>query len=150
MADTVSAARRSEIMSRVRGRDTKPELIVRSMLHRMGYRFTIHGPKNKSLPGRPDIVLPKYRTVVFVHGCFWHAHANCSDHRIPKSRIEFWKSKIEGNRARDERNEAMLCELGWNVIVVWTCLLKSASKRTRLQAQLLHSLNSSVQWLRTE
>jgi len=140
MADNLTPGERSEIMSRVRGRDTRPELLVRSMLHRMGYRFTVHGPKNRSLPGRPDIVLPKHRAVVFVHGCFWHAHPNCPDHRIPKSRVDFWKAKIEGNRARDERNEAALHELGWNVIVVWTCRLKSNASRTSLENEFAQTL----------
>jgi len=141
MADTVSAARRSEIMSRVRGRDTKPELLVRSMLHRMGYRFTIHGPKNKFLPGRPDIALPKYRTVIFVHGCFWHAHAGCPDHRLPKSRTEFWTTKIHENRERDRRNELALIGLGWKVITIWTCELKSVSGREKTEALLRRRLS---------
>jgi DNA mismatch endonuclease (patch repair protein) len=93
------------------------------MLHRLGYRFTVNGPKNRSLPGKPDIVLPKYRTVIFVHGCFWHGHENCSKFRMPKSRRAFWKKKIVGNRARDLRNEDELSDMGWRVVTVWECRL---------------------------
>jgi DNA mismatch endonuclease Vsr len=91
MADVFTPEKRSEVMSRIRGRDTRPERIVRSMLHRLGYRFTIAGPKNRLLPGRPDIVLPKFRTVLFVHGCFWHGHEHCPDFRLPQSRHDWWK-----------------------------------------------------------
>jgi DNA mismatch endonuclease (patch repair protein) len=99
--DIFTPEKRSEVMSRIRGRDTQPELALRSMLHRLGYRFTVHGPKNKSLPGRPDLVLPKYRTVIFVHGCFWHGHEHCPYFRLPKSRHAFWKAKIDDNPQRD-------------------------------------------------
>jgi DNA mismatch endonuclease (patch repair protein) len=110
-------------MSRIRGKNTKPELIVRSMLHRAGYRFTVNGPQNKSLPGKPDIVLPKYRTVIFVHGCFWHQHPGCPAARIPKSSASGidWKSKLEGNAARDRRNVRKLRKQGWRVLTVWEC-----------------------------
>jgi DNA mismatch endonuclease (patch repair protein) len=91
MADVFTPEKRSEVMSRIRGRDTRQERLVRSMLHRLGYRFTVAGPKNRLLPGRPDIVLPKFRTVVFVHGCFWHGHEHCPDFRLPKSRPDWWK-----------------------------------------------------------
>ena len=90
-------------MSRIRNKDTKPEILVRSMLHGLGLRFTVNGPKSKKLPGRPDIVLPKYKTVIFVHGCFWHGHKNCKDFRIPKTRSEWWREKLEGNAARDRQ-----------------------------------------------
>ena len=111
-------------MSRIRGRDTKPELRVRSLLHRMGYRFTVNGPLNKSLPGKPDIVLPKYRTVVFVHGCFWHLHKNCPSARIPKTRTGWWKEKLNRNTERDRRNTLKLRRSGWRVITVWECRIK--------------------------
>ena len=97
MADVFTPAKRSEVMSRIRSRDTKPELALRSMLQRLGYRFTVNGPKNRSLPGKPDMVLPKYHAVVFVHGCFWHGHHGCASFRMPKTRAEWWKAKIEGN-----------------------------------------------------
>lgn len=123
--DIVSEKQRSYNMSRIRGRNTKPELLVRSMLHRAGYRFTVNGPKNRKLPGRPDIVLPKLRTVIFVHGCFWHAHQGCKDFRLPKTRASWWKEKIEGNSERDRRNIQKLTSLGWRVLVVWECSLKT-------------------------
>jgi DNA mismatch endonuclease (patch repair protein) len=124
MADIFTPEKRSQVMSRIRSQDTKPELAVRSMLHRLGYRFTVNGPKNRSLPGRPDIVLPKYRTVIFVHGCFWHGHEHCPKFRMPKSRRAFWKKKIEGNKARDLQKEKLLCNQGWCVVTIWECAIK--------------------------
>ena len=123
-------------MSRIRGADTKPEKLVRSMLHRLGYRFTVRGPKNKSLPGRPDLVLPKYGVVVFVHGCFWHGHENCPDFKMPKSKVEWWVAKIEGNRARDTRVERELQNLGWHVVTLWACAVKTRGARDWLEARL--------------
>lgn len=108
-------------MSRIRGANTKPELAVRSMLHRMGYRFRI---ANKTLPGRPDIVLPKYRAVIFVHGCFWHRHTGCKYAYMPKSRLDFWDTKFEGNVMRDKNNLSLLRKAGWLPIVVWECEIK--------------------------
>jgi DNA mismatch endonuclease (patch repair protein) len=127
MADVFTPEKRSQIMSLIRGRDTKPELALRSMLHRLGYRFTVQGPKNRQLPGRPDIVLPKHRTVIFVHGCFWHGHENCPAFRLPKSRRAFWKAKIDANKARDIRNENQLRALGWHVVTIWECALRKKS-----------------------
>jgi DNA mismatch endonuclease (patch repair protein) len=127
MADIVSEEQRSYNMSRIRSKNTKPELIVRSMLHRLGYRFTVNGPKNKQLPGKPDIVLPKYRTVIFVHGCYWHRHKGCKYATTPKIRTEWWTTKLEGNAKRDSRNQEKLSELGWNVVVIWECELKKPS-----------------------
>ena len=127
-----SPEKRSEVMARIRGRDTKPELALRSMLHRLGYRFTVNGPLNRSLPGRPDLVLPKHRSVVFVHGCFWHGHEHCPAFRMPKSRRAWWKAKITGNRARDLRNESALHDLGWHVVTVWECALRTATARSWL------------------
>ncbi|BCX47114.1 hypothetical protein HAHE_10220 [Haloferula helveola] len=136
MADIFSREKRSEVMSRIRGRDTKPELFLRSMLHRLGYRFTVSGPANRELPGRPDVVLPKYQTVIFVHGCFWHGHEDCPAFRMPKSRTEWWTAKIEGNRARDARNEEAVRRLGWHVVTVWECALKTAAAREWLAARI--------------
>jgi len=99
--DVFTAEKRSEVMSKIRGHDTRPELALRSLLQRHGYRFTVRGPKNKTLPGRPDLVLPKHRTVIFVHGCFWDGHENCKHFRLPQSRCAFWTAKINGNRERD-------------------------------------------------
>jgi len=104
-------------MSRIRGVDTKPEIIVRSILHRAGFRFRLHV---KRLPGKPDIVLPKHRTVVFVNGCFWHRH-DCGRFRMPKSNTDYWKDKFDKNAARDKRNAASLRDLGWKVVIVWEC-----------------------------
>jgi DNA mismatch endonuclease (patch repair protein) len=105
-------------MSGIRGRDTQPELAVRRILHACGLRYRLHV---RRLPGRPDIVLPRYRAVVFVHGCFWHQHAGCPYAYRPKSNREFWESKLDGNVARDELQQRILGELGWRVFVVWEC-----------------------------
>jgi len=118
MADRITKAHRSWNMSRIRGRDTGPELVVRSILHRMGFRFRLH---RKDLPGNPDIVLPKYHTVIFVHGCFWHRHPRCKFAYTPKSRVKFWKTKFESNVRRDKQVRRQLRKLGWNVIVIWEC-----------------------------
>jgi len=141
MADVFTPEKRSQVMSRIRGRDTKPELAVRSMLHRMGYRFTVNGPKNKSLPGRPDIVLPKYKTVIFVHGCFWHGHKGCKYFRMPSTRTEWWTEKINGNIARDLRNEDDVRNQGWKVIMVWECEFKSRATRDDLKIRLSHLIH---------
>jgi len=121
MADVHSGEIRSFNMSRIRGKDTKPEMKVRSFLHRAGFRYQLHA---KKLPGRPDLVLTRYNTVVFVHGCFWHCHDDCSYFRLPKSNRKFWKDKLGQNKVRDEANEAKLKEMGWNVIVLWECELR--------------------------
>jgi DNA mismatch endonuclease, patch repair protein len=121
MVDRISTAARSALMSRVRGKNTKPELLVRSLLHRMGYRFRIH---QKKLPGTPDIVLRRHSTAVFVHGCFWHGHAGCSRARLPETRRDFWESKISRNIARDSDAAAALERLGFRVLVLWECELK--------------------------
>lgn len=118
--DRLTPERRSWLMSRIRAKDTKPELAVRSMLHRMGFRFRLH---RRDLPGSPDIVLPGRGTVVFVHGCFWHGHS-CKRTKMPNSREEFWEQKIEGNKKRDRRMRSQLRSLGWKVVVVWECELR--------------------------
>lgn len=121
MADTNSKAARSKIMSAVKGKNTKPEITVRKYLFSQGFRYR----KNVSnLPGKPDIVLPKYRTVVFVNGCFWHFHQECNRFVWPEDNADYWKKKITGNIERDKRNYKALCEAGWKVIVVWECQLK--------------------------
>lgn len=132
MTDVFDSKKRSWVMSRIKGKDTKPELFVRSVLHRLGYRFTVNGPKNRKLPGKPDIVLPKYKTVVFVHGCFWHGHRGCKHHRLPKTRTQWWRAKIEGNRSRDARNVVELEILGWSVRQLWTCEFDTVGKREAL------------------
>ncbi|ATE67426.1 very short patch repair endonuclease [Rhizorhabdus dicambivorans] len=123
MVDTLTPAERGKRMSLIKGRDTKPEMIVRRMLHAMGYRYRLQA---KDLPGRPDILFRTRRKAIFVHGCFWHRHPDpsCKLARMPKSRLEFWESKLEGNRARDTANEAKLEEMGWKVLTVWECELR--------------------------
>ncbi|MDP9440574.1 MAG: very short patch repair endonuclease [Actinomycetota bacterium] len=113
-------------MSRVRSKNTKPELAVRSALHALGYRFRLH---RKDLPGKPDVVLPKHRAAVFVHGCFWHQHPGCAKATLPKNNAEFWREKLEGNVARDARNRERLRKLGWRPIVVWECEVKRDLKK---------------------
>lgn len=108
-------------MSRIRGKNTKPELQLRSLLHASGLRFRLHHP---GLPGRPDIVLPKYKTAIFVHGCFWHRHADCPYATTPKTRPEFWAAKFEATVARDAEKSGLLRSSGWRVITVWECELK--------------------------
>jgi DNA mismatch endonuclease (patch repair protein) len=136
MADVLTPQQRSELMSRIRGRDTRPELALRSLLHRLGYRFTVNGPKNKTLPGKPDIVLPKYRTVIFVNGCFWHGHEHCPAFRLPATRREWWTAKIKGNKQRDLLSENALRDLGWHVVTIWECALKTESARQWLEKHL--------------
>ena len=121
--DIVSPEVRSGMMSGIRGKDTAPELKVRSFLHANGFRFRLH---RKDLPGKPDIVLPKYKACVFVHGCFWHRHEGCALARLPKSKLDFWLAKLEGNRARDARKVEALKRTGWRVLVVWECELKNS------------------------
>lgn len=118
--DTVSKERRSEIMGLVKARNTRPEVFVRRLFHRLGYRFRLH-PKN--LPGGPDFALPRHRVAVFVHGCFWHRHPGCPNTRTPKSRVEFWEEKFQGNMRRDKRARRLLSKAGWRVLVVWECEL---------------------------
>lgn len=122
MADKITHERRSWNMSRIKGRDTTPELQLRSLLHRAGFRFRLYV---RELPGKPDIVLPKYHTVIFVHGCFWHRHEGCRNATMPSTRTAFWKSKFDSNVSRDERNQNVLKAAGWTVFTVWECELKS-------------------------
>lgn len=118
MADTLSPERRSWNMSRIRGRNTGPEVALRSLLHLAGFRFRLH---DRTLPGKPDIVLKRHKTVIFVHGCFWHRHAGCRNATMPSSRTEFWSDKFHATIERDERKAKALRALGWNVITIWEC-----------------------------
>ena len=120
MMDVVDAKTRSRMMSGIRGKNTKPELMIRSGLHRRGYRFRLHA---RYLPGRPDIVLPRYKAIILVHGCFWHGH-DCHLFKWPSTRSEFWREKIRGNVARDKRNLAACLDEGWRTITIWECALK--------------------------
>src|SRR6056297_983222 len=121
MADVHEPETRSYNMSQIKGKDTKPEMIVRKFLHSNGFRYRLHV---KDLLGKPDLVLPKYNSVIFVHGCFWHAHEGCKYFKIPKTRTEWWKEKLIGNRNRDKKHTCQLEDLGWIVIVIWECELK--------------------------
>ena len=121
MADNVSPAVRSAMMARVRNRNTEPELRVRKVLHRAGYRFRLH---RTDLPGTPDILLPRHKLAIFVHGCFWHGHQDCKRARLPETSADFWKAKIERNIARDAHVKASLADLGYRVLTVWGCEVK--------------------------
>ena len=122
MVDSVSRNERSRIMALIKSKNTKPEKLLRSLLHHQGLRFQLH---KKELPGKPDIIFPKYQAVIFINGCFWHGHpdSSCKLARIPKSNEGFWRSKIEGNRSRDNANKKKLTDLGWRVLTVWECSL---------------------------
>jgi DNA mismatch endonuclease (patch repair protein) len=136
--DSLTPEERSALMSKIRGKNTNPERIVRAMLHRAGYRFSLH---RKDLPGKPDIVLRKYKSVVFVHGCFWHRHKNCKIASMPKSNVAFWQAKFDRNVANDQKHRRALKKLGWNVIVVWECELKKPDK---VLAKLQKGLNTGI------
>ena len=133
MADIMTPAQRSERMSRIRSRDTKPEMLVRRFLHGKGFRFRLHV---RDLPGRPDLVLPKYGAVVFVEGCFWHGHS-CQKGRIPDTNPVFWQSKVSVNQARDKRNHRLLRREGWRVIRIWECQLAKNGTRNVALARLV-------------
>lgn len=128
--DKLSKARRSENMRRIRSKNTSPELIVRKAVSALGYRFRLH---SKKLPGKPDLVFPKLKKAIFVHGCFWHQHKNCIDGRLPKSRLGYWKPKLDKNVLRDRRNRRELKKLGWQTFVVWEC---QTANPERLPARL--------------
>ncbi|QSR17426.1 very short patch repair endonuclease [Novosphingobium sp. KA1] len=142
MADIVDAETRSRMMSGIRGKNTKPEMTVRRALHAMGYRYRLHA---RELPGKPDIVFRRRRLAIFVHGCFWHRHTDpsCNLARMPKSRIEFWEPKLEGNRARDEANVAALKAMGWKVLIVWECQIKNLEPLKNLLQHFIHTADDS-------
>jgi DNA mismatch endonuclease, patch repair protein len=133
MADVHSKETRSFNMSMIKGKNTKPEMLVRKFLHANGYRYKLH---DKSLPGRPDIVLPKYKTVIFVHGCFWHGHSNCKYYVVPKTRTDWWLNKINGNIANDNKASQALKKDGWKIITIWECNLKPAKVEKTLTTLL--------------
>lgn len=130
MADQLSPQRRSRLMSKVRSKNTNPEIRVRKVMHSLGLRFRLH---KTDLPGTPDIVLPKLRTVVFVHGCFWHRHKGCRRASIPSSNVAFWREKFDRNIARDKQNRALLRKLGWRSVVIWEC---QTSDQNRLSSKI--------------
>ena len=141
MADIVDTEQRSVIMSKIRGRDTKPELAVRRIAHRLGFRFRLH---RKDLPGRPDLVFSRHRLAVFVHGCFWHRHSGCKYSYEPKTRSKFWADKFERNVDRDRRNEQALRNLGWRVLVIWECETRNGAIVERRLIEHLHSHDKEV------
>jgi len=140
MTDFLSKAERSLRMSRIRGKNTKPEMLLRKKLHGMGFRYRLHG---RLLPGKPDVVLPKFRAVVFVHGCFWHHHQDCKVANDPKSNSDFWQKKFEANVSRDRLNETRLENLGWRVFIVWECELVPNRISATLES-LANQLRKSV------
>ncbi|PYJ70058.1 MAG: very short patch repair endonuclease [Verrucomicrobia bacterium] len=138
MADKLSGERRSWNMSRIRSRDTNPELAVRRSLHRLGYRYRLH---RNDLPGKPDIVLPKYHIAIFVHGCFWHQHTGCIDCSNPKTNIKYWGPKLLANMQRGRKNRRTLRRLGWTPIVIWEC---QTQRTEQLRDRLSRKLNSKI------
>ncbi|MBW8072901.1 MAG: DNA mismatch endonuclease Vsr [Ferrovum sp.] len=140
MTDIVDAATRSRMMSGIRGRNTKPEILIRSLLHRQGFRFRLHV---RELPGKPDILLPRYHAAIFVHGCFWHGH-DCPLFKLPGTRVDFWREKIGHNQANDKKARDTLLAAGWRVGVVWECAIRGVDKDTEGIARRLG------EWLRSE
>lgn len=137
--DIWSKKKRSEVMSRIRGKNTKPELLLRSYLFKKGFRFRIH---KSDLPGKPDIVLPKYNTAIFVHGCFWHYHKDCQEGRIPSTREDYWKAKLLKTVERDVKHQDKIKEMGWKVLVVWECELENEFQET--VSKVISILNSNI------
>lgn len=138
MADKLTKEQRHRCMASIRGRDTKPEIMVRKFLFSRGFRYQLNHPR---LPGHPDIVLRKYRTAIFVNGCFWHGHEGCKFFVLPKTNTEFWRTKIERNQNRDVREQQQLASMGWHCITVWECQLKPAVREKTLES-LAFTLNS--------
>lgn len=141
MADVMTPEQRSRCMAAIKGKDTKPELIVRKYLFSRGLRFRVQVRK---LPGNPDIVLPKYKTVIFVNGCFWHGHEGCKYFRLPKSNVDFWKEKIERNIERDKESIQALLDLGWKVIRVWECELRNKANCEDTLNKIYTSITSAA------
>ena len=146
MADKMTKEQRHRCMSRIKGRDTKPEMLVRRYLHSRGYRYRVNV---RRLPGTPDIVLRKYKTAIFINGCFWHGHEGCKYFVLPKSNSQFWQRKIDRNKKRDIEKRIQLRRLGWHTIIIWECQLKPKNRYTTLQAleqtlNKIYLLNNSV------
>jgi DNA mismatch endonuclease (patch repair protein) len=145
MADVVSKEKRSAMMAGIRSKNTKPEIAIRKALHEMGYRYRLHA---RNLPGTPDLVFPKYKTAVFVHGCFWHRHG-CHLFRWPSTRREFWETKINGNAERDCIHQTRLIESGWKIVIIWECALKGRGrlpleKITNSATDMFHSQSAKM------
>lgn len=140
MADTMTPEQRHRCMAAIKSNDTQPEMLVRRYLHALGFRYGLH---NRKLPGSPDIVLRRLKTVIFINGCFWHGHEECRYYRLPKSNVEFWQTKIERNRARDARDMEALRKRGWRVIVVWECGLRTVALREQTLRELAETLTGA-------
>jgi len=135
MADKLDKKARSLNMSKIKSKDTLPEILVRKKLHSLGFRFRLH---KKELPGKPDIVLPKYQTVIFINGCFWHRHENCIEASKPKTNSDYWENKINNNIERDKKNYILLEQNGWNVVILWECeIIKNKNSLNDLLINLL-------------
>ena len=141
MTDIVDSATRSRIMAGIRGKDTKPEIEIRKKLFVLGYRYRLHDSK---LPGKPDLILPKYNTVIFINGCFWHAH-DCALFKWPSSRKKFWKTKLTRNREKDCENIESLKKLGWRILIVWECSFRGAGKNR--EKEICAIIQKTVKWL---
>jgi len=140
MVDIVDSITRSRMMSGIKGRNTKPELLIRSLLHKKGFRFRLHV---KDLQGKPDIVLPKYRAILFIHGCFWHGHENCRLFKLPNTRTEFWQNKIFRNQVNDSKAQELLLAAGWRVGTIWECATRKSKKDPESIVEIL------TEWLRS-
>jgi DNA mismatch endonuclease (patch repair protein) len=143
MTDIVDQATRSRMMSSIKGKNTKPEMTVRRLLHAAGFRYRLH---RKDLPGKPDLVLPKYNLVIFVHGCFWHQHQGCHYAYTPASNSEKWKVKLEGNRQRDLIQQQQLLDMGWRVLVIWECGLKHLEKEITGKISIILGHSEISEW----
>ncbi len=141
MTDTLSPKERSKRMSLIRGKDSSPELELRRLVHGMGFRYRLHVT---DLPGKPDLVFPSRHAVIFMHGCFWHRHPGCKLARMPKSKLDFWRPKLEGNRERDLRNQEILKKLGWHGLVVWECEMENVEKVSNKVREFLQGLEEKT------
>lgn len=139
MVDHLTKEKRSWNMSQIRSKNTRPEMIIRSMLHKMGYRFRLH---RKDLPGKPDIVLPKYKTVVFVHGCFWHRHKGCKRCTRPTTNQNYWQMKFDRNIKKDRSNKTKLKKMGWKVIIVWECEISNNGWKDKVNKALCQNISN--------
>lgn len=140
MVDVVDVQTRSRMMAGIKGKNTRPEMMIRKALHRLGYRYRLH---SQTLPGKPDLIFPKFGAVIFVHGCFWHGH-DCALFKWPSSRAKFWREKIEGNRSRDAKSSLKISESGWRILTIWECAIKGPTRRTQEEI-----VNVVVSWLET-
>ncbi len=138
--DIYSQKKRSEIMSKISGKDTKPEILVRKFLFSKGFRYRVN---DKQYPGSPDIVLPKFKTAIFIHGCFWHGHPGCKASRLPETRKEFWEKKVNDTKLRDKMKIRALKKMGWNFIVIWQCEIKNTENRQKRLGSLLEEISKT-------